>query len=144
MSKTLALLGPTNTGKTTKAIDYLLNHYSGVFGLPLRLLAREVYNKVVLKVASSDVVLITGEERIGNLDARYRICTTEVMYADGCDCVIIDEIQLCYDRDRGHIFSDRLLNCRGLETTIFLGSSAMKSMLQYLVSISKLPPIEFH
>ena len=112
--KIIALLGPTNTGKTHVAIERMLEFDSGIFGLPLRLLAREVYDKCINKIGLEKVALITGEEKIIPASADYFICTVESMPKDkSVDFVAIDEIQMCADRERGHIFTDRLLNFRG-------------------------------
>ncbi len=133
-NKILALLGPTNTGKTFEAIEQMLNYESGIFGLPLRLLAREVYDKCVRKVGSQRVALITGEEKIVPPSADYFICTVESMPKDKIvDFVAIDEIQMCGDKERGHIFTERLLNFRGEKLTMFLGSQVMKSIIQNLI-----------
>ncbi len=132
--KVVALLGPTNTGKTFIAIDKMLQYESGIFGLPLRLLAREVYDKCVKKVGKEKVALITGEEKIVPGSADYFICTVESMPKDKIvDFIAIDEIQMCADRERGHIFTDRLLNMRGKKITIFLGSQIMKNIIEDLV-----------
>ena len=104
--KIIALLGPTNTGKTYIAIEKMLEHNSGIFGLPLRLLAREVYDKCVQKVGIEKVALITGEEKIIPSSAKYFICTVESMPKDKeVEFVAIDEIQMCADRERGHIIT---------------------------------------
>ncbi|CUH63786.1 Superfamily II RNA helicase [Thalassovita gelatinovora] len=129
-----AVLGPTNTGKTTYAIERMLAHRTGVIGLPLRLLAREVYDKIVELRGPSVVALITGEERIVPKRAQYWVCTVEAMPDGmGCDFLAIDEIQLCADPDRGHVFTDRLLRARGLHETLFLGSDSMRSPIAQLV-----------
>ena len=121
-----AVLGPTNTGKTHYAIERMLGHKTGVIGLPLRLLAREVYDRVVTARGPGVVALITGEERIVPPRAKYWICTVEAMPQDiGADFVAIDEIQLCADLDRGHVFTDRLLRMRGLHETLFMGAETM-------------------
>ena len=134
-----ALLGPTNTGKTFFAIEKMLNYSTGMIGLPLRLLAREVYEKVSQKCGKQNVALITGEERIMPENPRYWICTVEAMPLSlTLDFVAIDEIQLCADLDRGHIFTDRLFNLRGKKETIFLGSSSIKRILSKI-----LPDVEF-
>ena len=105
----IALLGPTNTGKTHVAIEKMLEYETGIFGLPLRLLAREVYDKCVEKVGIEKVALITGEEKIITITACYYICTVESMPKNKeVDFVAIDEIQMCADRERGHIFTQRL------------------------------------
>ena len=133
--KIIALLGPTNTGKTFVAIEKMLEHESGIFGLPLRLLAREVYDKCVKRVGKNDVALITGEEKIIPSNAKYFICTVESMPLEkNVDFVAVDEIQMCADRERGHIFTDRLLNFRGRKLTIFLGSQVMKEIISSLIS----------
>ena len=109
-----AVLGPTNTGKTFLAIETLLSFNSGMIGFPLRLLAREVYDKVIKQCDPSLVALITGEEKIIPSNAKYYLCTVESMPIDKkLEFVAIDEIQMCNDHERGHIFTDRLLNLRG-------------------------------
>ena len=119
-----AVLGPTNTGKTHIAIERMLQHPTGVIGLPLRLLAREVYNKVVEKAGVDHVALITGEEKIKPRDARYWVSTVEAMPRDlDVDFVAVDEIQLAATLDRGHVFTDRLLNRRGRVETCLLYTS---------------------
>tara|TARA_B100001564_G_scaffold349369_1_gene352416 strand:+ start:43 stop:2508 length:2466 start_codon:yes stop_codon:yes gene_type:complete len=133
-SKIVALLGPTNTGKTHIAIEKMLQFSTGIFGLPLRLLAREVYDKCVDKVGSEKVALITGEEKIIPSTACYFICTVESMPKDKLvDFVAIDEIQMCADRERGHIFTERLLESRGTKLTMFLGSQIMANIIEDLV-----------
>ncbi|MBU0643823.1 MAG: disulfide oxidoreductase, partial [Alphaproteobacteria bacterium] len=110
-----AVLGPTNTGKTHYAIERMLAYRTGVIGLPLRLLAREVYDKIVARRGPSVVALVTGEERIVPARAQYWVCTVEAMPTGmGADFLAVDEIQLCADPERGHVFTDRLLNARGL------------------------------
>jgi len=132
--KIIALLGPTNTGKTHIAIERMLEYESGIFGLPLRLLAREVYDKCVAKIGSQRVALITGEEKIVPSSADYFVCTVESMPKNKTvDFVAIDEIQVCADKERGHIFTERLLNARGEKMTIFLGSHVMKNIINKLV-----------
>ena len=132
--KIIALLGPTNTGKTHIAIEKMLEFNSGIFGLPLRLLAREVYDKCVSKVGSDKVALITGEEKIIPNTADYFICTVESMPKDKeVDFVAIDEIQMCADRERGHIFTERMLELRGSQLTMFLGSQVMEKIISDLV-----------
>lgn len=129
-----AMLGPTNTGKTHYAIERLLGHRTGVIGLPLRLLAREVYDKIVALRGPSVVALITGEEKIIPPRAQYFVATTEAMPLDiGADFVCVDEIQLCADPDRGHVFTDRLLRARGLHETLFLGSDTMRGAILGLI-----------
>ena len=132
--KIVALLGPTNTGKTHIAIEKMLEFNSGIFGLPLRLLAREVYDKCILKVGAEKVALITGEEKIIPSTADYFICTVESMPKDKIvDFVAIDEIQMCADRERGHIFTERLLEARGTKLTMFLGSQIMAKIINELI-----------
>ncbi len=129
-----AVLGPTNTGKTHYAIERMLAHKSGVIGLPLRLLAREVYNRVVERVGAEAVALITGEEKIKPKTARYWISTVEAMPRDrNFAFVAIDEIQLAAHLDRGHIFTDRLLNRRGTEETLLIGASTMRRPIEALL-----------
>ncbi len=130
----IALLGPTNTGKTYVAIEKMLKYETGIFGLPLRLLAREVYDKCVNKIGIEKVALITGEEKIIPSTADYFICTVESMPKDKeVDFVAIDEIQMCADRERGHIFTQRLLESRGKKLTMFLGSQVMENIIKDLV-----------
>ncbi len=130
----IALLGPTNTGKTYVAIEKMLEFSSGIFGLPLRLLAREVYDKCVNKVGAEKVALITGEEKIIPSTATYFICTVESMPKNKeVDFIAIDEIQMCSDRERGHIFTERMLESRGTKLTMFLGSQVMENIISELV-----------
>jgi len=132
-NKITAVLGPTNTGKTFLAIDTMLSFNSGMIGFPLRLLAREVYDKVINKVDPSMVALITGEEKIIPLNAKYFLCTVESMPIDKhLEFVGIDEIQMCNDPERGHIFTDRLLNLRGEKLTMLMGSNTIKNIIQKL------------
>tara|TARA_B100000686_G_scaffold221275_1_gene228380 strand:- start:1056 stop:3542 length:2487 start_codon:yes stop_codon:yes gene_type:complete len=132
-NKITAILGPTNTGKTFLAIETMLSFESGMIGFPLRLLAREVYDKIIEKIDVSKVALITGEEKIIPLNAKYFLCTVESMPVDkDLEFVGIDEIQMCNDHERGHIFTDRLLNLRGEKLTMLMGSSAIKNILQKL------------
>ena len=132
--KIIALLGPTNTGKTHVAIEKMLEFETGIFGLPLRLLAREVYDKCVDKVGASKVALITGEEKIIPSTANYFICTVESMPKNKqVDFIAIDEIQMCADRERGHIFTERMLESRGTKLTMFLGSQIMENIIKELV-----------
>ncbi len=131
--KITAVLGPTNTGKTHLAIETMLSFDSGMIGFPLRLLAREVYDKVVLKTSLNKVALITGEEKIIPTDAKYFLCTVESMPIDKeLDFVAIDEIQMCSDHERGHIFTDRLLNLRGNRLTMLMGSNTIKNIISKL------------
>ncbi len=132
-NKITAILGPTNTGKTFLAIETMLSFDSGMIGFPLRLLAREVYDKIIQKVDASKVALITGEEKIIPLNAKYFLCTVESMPVDKIlDFVGIDEIQMCSDQERGHIFTDRLLNLRGEKLTMLMGSNTIKRIIQKL------------
>ena len=134
MGRVTAVLGPTNTGKTHHAIERMLTHRTGVMGLPLRLLAREVYDRVVARIGPSTVALVTGEERIVPDRTQYWICTTEAMPLEiGADFVCVDEIQLCADPDRGHVFTHRLLHARGLLETLFLGADTMRGAMSGLV-----------
>ena len=129
-----AVLGPTNTGKTHLAFETMLNYETGIMGFPLRLLAREIFDKCVKKVGAEKVALITGEEKIIPKSASYYICTVESMPKDILvDFVAVDEIQMCTDHERGHIFTDRLLNARGDKLTMFLGSHTMKSVISSLI-----------
>ncbi|MGE4326935.1 MAG: helicase-related protein [Pseudodonghicola sp.] len=133
-SRIVAVLGPTNTGKTHYAIERMLGHRTGVIGLPLRLLAREVYDRIVAARGPSVVALVTGEERIVPPRAQYWVCTVEAMPEGmGADFVAVDEIQLCADPERGHVFTDRLLRARGLHETLFLGSDTMRGPIAALV-----------
>ena len=135
-----AVLGPTNTCKTHHAIERMIAHRSGIIGLPLRLLAREVYERLCEKRGRGAVALVTGEERIVPAGARYWACTVEAMPADiGADYLAIDEIQLCADPERGHVFTDRLLHARGRLETEFLGAATMRGAIADLV-----PEARFH
>ena len=137
-----AVLGPTNTGKTHLAIERMLAHASGIIGFPLRLLARENYDRMVARKGARHVALITGEEKIIPPEARWFSCTVEAMPLDrrvegasrgfaaaGFEFLAVDEIQLCADPDRGHIFTDRLLHARGLVETMFLGAETIRPLL---------------
>jgi len=129
-----AVLGPTNTGKTHLAVETMLGYDSGIIGFPLRLLAREIFDKCVKKIGTDKVALITGEEKVIPKSPKYYICTVESMPQDLIvDFVAIDEIQMCTDHERGHIFTDRLLNARGDKLTMFLGSHTMKSIISELI-----------
>ena len=129
-----AVLGPTNTGKTRHAIERMLVHQTGMIGLPLRLLAREVYDTVRGLRGAAQVALITGEERIVPATARYWVCTVEAMPVNSAtDFIAVDEIQLCADPERGHIFTERLLSARGSRETLFLGSDSMRGPIADLV-----------
>ena len=132
-NKITAVLGPTNTGKTHLAIETMLSFDSGMIGFPLRLLAREVYDKVIKKTGPDKVALITGEEKIIPSNAKYFLCTVESMPIDKyLDFVGVDEIQMCSDHERGHIFTDRLLNLRGNKLTMFMGSNTIKNIISKL------------
>ena len=132
-NKITAVLGPTNTGKTYLAIETMLSFESGMIGFPLRLLAREVYDKVIKKISLDKVALITGEEKIIPSNAKYFLCTVESMPIDKhLEFVGVDEIQMCSDHERGHIFTDRLLNMRGEKLTMLMGSSTIKNIISKL------------
>ena len=134
-----AVLGPTNTGKTHYAIEEMVKHATGVIGFPLRLLARENYDRLVALKGVQSVALVTGEEKIIPAHARYYVCTVEAMPVDQAfEFVAVDEIQLCADPERGHIFTDRLLRARGRALTLFLGSDTMQPIMEYLI-----PGLEF-
>ena len=131
--KITAVLGPTNTGKTHLAIDTMLSFDSGMIGFPLRLLARELYDKVIKKISIDKVALITGEEKIIPSNAKYFLCTVESMPIDkNLEFVGVDEIQMCADHERGHIFTDRLLNMRGEKLTMLMGSNTIKKIISKL------------
>ena len=132
-NKITAVLGPTNTGKTHLAIETMLSFDSGMIGFPLRLLAREVYDKVIKQTGIDKVALITGEEKIIPSNAKYFLCTVESMPIDKqIDFVGVDEIQMCSDHERGHIFTDRLLNIRGNKLTMFMGSNTIRNIISNL------------
>ena len=129
-----AVLGPTNTGKTHLAIERLCAHSSGMMGFPLRLLAREVYDRVRSIKGDSTVALITGEEKILPPHAKWLICTVESMPVErDVAFVAIDEAQLGADPERGHVFTDRILNVRGREETMILGAATLAPLLRSLV-----------
>ena len=129
-----ALLGPTNTGKTHLAVERMLAHRTGMMGFPLRLLAREVYDRVVEEKGAGAVALVTGEERRIPEEPRYFVCTVESMPLDReVEFVGVDEIQLAGDRERGHVFTDRLLRARGAAETMFLGADTMRPLIRTLV-----------
>jgi len=133
-ARVMAVLGPTNTGKTHLAIERMLQYPTGIIGLPLRLLAREVYNRVVEKVGAQHVALITGEEKIKPKNPRYWVSTVEAMPRDlDVAFVAIDEIQIGTDLDRGHVFTDRLLNRRGREETLLLGAETVRGLIERLL-----------
>ena len=135
-----AVLGPTNTGKTHLAIERMCGHSSGMMGFPLRLLAREVYDRVRAIKGDKSVALITGEERIEPPDARYFLCTMEAMdrLGGGHAFVAIDEAQIGADPERGHIFTDRLLNARGREETMILGSATLEPIVRHLIPTAEM------
>ncbi|MBR1217146.1 helicase [Bradyrhizobium sp. U87765 SZCCT0131] len=129
-----AVLGPTNTGKTHLAIERLLAHSSGIIGLPLRLLAREVYNKIVARIGPAEVALITGEEKIKPSRPRYWVSTVEAMPRDlDVSFLAVDEIQIAADLERGHVFTDRILNRRGRDETLLLGAATMRPIIEKLL-----------
>ena len=133
-ARVLAVLGPTNTGKTHLAVERLLGHKDGVIGLPLRLLAREIYDRIVRARGETAAALVTGEEKIVPAQARYFVCTVEAMPLDrGFAFVAVDEIQLAADPDRGHVFTERLLHARGTEETMLLGSETARGLIRRLV-----------
>jgi ATP-dependent RNA helicase SUPV3L1/SUV3 len=133
-ARLVAVLGPTNTGKTHLAVERMLGHASGMIGLPLRLLAREIYDRIVKLRGPRAVALITGEEKIIPPNAAYFVCTVEAMpLGRPVEFLAIDEIQLCADPGRGHIFTQRLLHARGRSETMFLGSSAMEPLIRRLL-----------
>jgi ATP-dependent RNA helicase SUPV3L1/SUV3 len=134
LGRILAVLGPTNTGKTHFAIERMLGHRTGMIGFPLRLLARENYDRIVALKGASAVALVTGEEKILPAHPRYWVCTVESMPLDReVECLAVDEIQLAADPERGHIFTDRLLHARGLDETLFLGSDTARGLIKRLV-----------
>jgi ATP-dependent RNA helicase SUPV3L1/SUV3 len=138
-SRIVAVLGPTNTGKTHLALERMLGHRTGMIGFPLRLLARENYDRIAKLKGKNAVALITGEEKIIPPYAQWFVCTVESMPLDrAVDFLAIDEIQLCGDAERGHIFTDRLLHARGESETMFLGSETIKPLIRQLV-----PHVEF-
>ncbi|HTQ13912.1 MAG TPA: helicase-related protein [Rhizomicrobium sp.] len=133
-SRTAAILGPTNTGKTHYAIERMLAHRTGMIGLPLRLLAREVHDRIARLRGPQSVALITGEEKIVPPEARWFVCTTEAMPLDLRTAFLaVDEIQLCADPERGHVFTDRLLHARGEDETLFMGAETMRGAIQRFV-----------
>src|SRR5690349_3789993 len=129
-----AVLGPTNTGKTHLAIERMLGHSSGLIGLPLRLLAREVYNKIADRAGSESVALITGEEKIKPKNPRFWVSTVEAMPRDlDVSFLAVDEIQIAADLERGHVFTDRMLNRRGRDETLLLGAATMRPVIERLL-----------
>jgi ATP-dependent RNA helicase SUPV3L1/SUV3 len=133
LSRLVAVLGPTNTGKTHLAVERMLGHASGMIGLPLRLLAREIYDRVVKARGAARVALITGEEKIVPPRPQYFVCTVEAMPLDRkVEFLAVDEIQLCADPERGHVFTHRLLNARGLAETMLLGAATVAPLIRRL------------
>src|ERR1044072_2444743 len=129
-----AVLGPTNTGKTHLAIERMLAHSSGLIGLPRRLLAREVYNKIAARVGSEAVALVTGEEKIKPKSPRYWVSTVEAMPRDlDLSFLAVDEVQIASDLERGHVFTDRILNRRGRDETRLLGAATMRPIIERLL-----------
>src|SRR5206468_11936744 len=129
-----AVLGPTNTGKTYRAIERMLGHESGMIGFPLRLLARENYDRIVQVKGVSQVALITGEEKIAPPGARYFICTVESMPLDRpVSFMAVDEVQMASDPERGHFFTDRILYARGMTETMLLGADTVRPILNRLL-----------
>ena len=129
-----AVLGPTNTGKTHLAIERMLGHQSGLIGLPLRLLAREVYDRIVARVGADAVALVTGEEKIKPDRARYFVCTVEAMPREAdVEFLAVDEVQLAADPERGHVFTDRILHVRGKHETLLLGAQTMRETISELI-----------
>jgi ATP-dependent RNA helicase SUPV3L1/SUV3 len=138
-ARVIAVLGPTNTGKTHLALERMLGHRSGMIGFPLRLLARENYDRIVRLKGRESVALVTGEERIVPANPRWFVCTVEAMPLDReVAFLAIDEVQMCADRERGHVFTDRLLHARGYAETMFLGAETAKRLIRALV-----PGVEF-
>jgi ATP-dependent RNA helicase SUPV3L1/SUV3 len=132
-SRLVAVLGPTNTGKTHLAVERMLGHSTGMIGLPLRLLAREIYDRIVKARGARDVALVTGEEKIVPLSPRYWVCTVEAMPLDRrVEFLAVDEIQLCADPERGHVFTHRLLHARGLSETMLLGAATAAPLIRRL------------
>src|ERR1700760_4372481 len=132
-SRLVAVLGPTNTGKTHLAVERMLGHASGMIGLPLRLLAREVYDRIAKLRGHRAVALVTGEEKIIPPRPHYWVCTVEAMPLSlPVEFLAVDEIQLCADPERGHVFTDRLLHARGQFETMFLGSATMAPLIRRL------------
>ena len=133
-SRCKGILGPTNTGKTFYALERMISYKNGIIGVPLRLLAREIYDRLVFLKGKENVVLNTGEEKIQGKNELYWVCTTEAMPIDKTfDFLAVDEIQLCADAERGHIFTDRLLNSRGRFETLFLGSAVIQNLIKLIV-----------
>ncbi|MBK8259721.1 MAG: helicase, partial [Polyangiaceae bacterium] len=134
-----ALLGPTNTGKTHRAVTRMLEHETGMIGLPLRLLAREVYDKVTAAVGEKRVALVTGEEKRVPRKPDYWVCTVEAMPVGvEVDFLAVDEIQLAADDQRGHVFTERMLGARGKKETWFLGAGTMRQLVSELLPTAKI------
>src|SRR5260370_27743518 len=132
--RVVAVLGPPNTGKTYLAIERMLGHRSGMIGFPLRLLARENYDRIVKLRGARSVALITGEEKILPTNPSYFVCTVESMPLDRqVDFLAVDEIQLCAHPERGHVFTTRLLHSRGMHETMLLGAATIKPLMPRLV-----------
>src|ERR1700761_5381407 len=129
----VAVLGPTNTGKTHLAIERMLGHRTGMIGFPLRLLARENYDRIIKLKGARAVALITGEEKILPSNPSYFVCTVESMPLDRqVEFLAVDEIQLCADPERGHVFTDRLLHARGSSETMLMGAATVASLIRHL------------
>src|SRR6202008_2819042 len=132
-------LGPTNTGKTHLAIERMLGHSSGLIGLPLRLLAREVYNKIAARAGSEAVALVTGEEKIKPKSPRYWVSTVEAMPRDiDVSFLAVDEVQIAADLERGHVFTHRILHRRGRDETLLPGSATLRPILVRLFSFASI------
>ena len=137
-NKITAVLGPTNTGKTHLAIETMLSFNNGMIGFPLRLLAREVYDRVIKIIGIDKVALITGEEKIIPSNAKFFLCTVESMPIDkSLEFVGVDEIQMCADHERGHIFTDRLLHMRGSKLTMLMGSNTIRNIILYWDTLTR-------
>ncbi|RZJ44279.1 MAG: DEAD/DEAH box helicase, partial [Brevundimonas sp.] len=133
-SRVTAVLGPTNTGKTHLAVERMLGHASGMIGLPLRLLAREIYERIVKLRGANAVALVTGEEKIIPARPHYWVCTVEAMPLEReVEFLAIDEIQLAADPERGHVFTSRLLHARGRFETMFLGAATLAPLIRRLI-----------
>src|ERR1700742_4583964 len=131
--RVVAVLGPTNTGKTHLAVERMLGHASGMIGLPLRLLAREIYDRIVKARGARSVALITGEEKIVPPRPQYFVCTVEAMpLTREVEFLAVDEIQLCADPERGHVFTHRLLHARGRSETMMMGAATVASLIRRL------------
>ena len=141
----MALLGPTNTGKTHQAVERMLEWDTGMIGLPLRLLAREVYDRVTTRVGEGAVALVTGEEKRIPRRPRFWVCTVESMPTDrDVDFLAVDEVQLAANAQRGHVFTDRLLHARGIHETWFMGAQTMRPLVQQLRLRDDLMEITMH